>query len=193
MTVKTALTFVLLLCFIALLGCASRVKVSRYSYEKQLLVHADSLFDAGSYEYAKLKYMKIRDEYSNTAIGARAQFHLGYLNVYFDNPFADYAAALREFKLYQSWYPEGERIESANNWIRVLTVLKDFDKQYHGKQNKLDELQIHQDSIHQNYEELQNAFVHCETRNDTLKSRIRTLEGLVQELEGLIEEIDQLR
>lgn len=186
MMVKIPLNFIFIFFNLALVGCASNVKVSHYSYEKQLLTTADSLFDIGSYEYAKLKYAKIRDEYSNTTTGAKAQFFLGYINVYYENPFADYSAALREFQLYQTWYPDGSRIETVNNWIRILTIMKDFDKQYHGKNNKLEQLKIQQDSIYQNYEELQDALLQCESRNDTLRSRIRILEGL-------IEEIDQLR
>ncbi len=186
MMVKFVRFFSFQLLFIFLWGCASNVKVSHYSYEKQLLVQADSLFDAGSYEYAKLKYAKIRDEYQNTATGARAQFSMGYLNIYFENPFADYSAALREFKLYQARYPQGDQIEVVNNWIRILTVLRDFDKQFHGKTNELTKFQIRQDSIFQTNEKLQETLIQCESRNDTLKSRIRILEGL-------IEEIDQLR
>ena len=51
-------------------GCATTGAV--YSYEEKLLDEADSLFRAGNYEYAKLKYTKIRDDYPKSKPGSYA-------------------------------------------------------------------------------------------------------------------------
>ncbi len=171
-------------CALLLGRCGPKVAVSRYSYEKQLLVQADSLFRAGNYEYAIRKYSRIRDEYAKSEAGAKAQYNLGYVNIYYDNPFADYAAALREFKRFQAHYPRDRRIESANNWIRILTVLQDFDSHYHGNTQRLKEVTRQQHSVFRNYETLQDAYLRCDKSSDSLRQVIKAYEIVIKRLEN---------
>jgi len=173
------------LSFALLLHCAPTVTITPYSFEKQLLVQADSLFKAGNYEYAILKYIRIRDEYAKTGTGAKAQFWLGYINIFYDNPFADYNVALREFKRFQAEYPDDARAPRAKNWIRILTVLQDFDKQYHGNNTELIRLEQKQDSIFQNYEALQDAYLRCDSRVDSLRQKVQILQGIIEALDSL--------
>lgn len=112
------------------------------SFEKQLLFRADSLFKVGNYEYAKVNYAKIRDAHPETDVAKTAQFYLGYINVFYDNPFANWEAALREFRMFATLFPQDYRIGEVNSWIRILTVMQSFKKEYQGSITKLDQVKI---------------------------------------------------
>ncbi|MBD3392831.1 MAG: outer membrane protein assembly factor BamD [Chitinivibrionales bacterium] len=173
----------LILVSLLLAQCAANVPT--YTYKDKLLAEADSLFREGNYEYALRKYAKARDEYPKTAVGARAQYSLGYVNVYYDNPFADYNAALREFKRFAATYPGDKRIDMVNNWIRILTILQDFGKSYYGSNSQLRKLKNRQSSIFKNYSTLQDAYLRCDRLSDSLTQRIRILEGIIAELDKI--------
>jgi outer membrane protein assembly factor BamD (BamD/ComL family) len=177
-----ALYAAVLLCA-ALVRCASNV--ATFTYEDKLLAEADSLFHIGNYEYAKLKYSKVRDEYPKSDVGARAQYNLGYVNVYYENPFADYNAALREFKRFSATYPNDKRIDMVNNWIRILTILQDFGKNYYGSNSQLARLKNRQSSIFKNYSTLQDAYLRCDKMSDSLSRRIQILEGIIAEIDKI--------
>ncbi len=169
---------------IALTGprCTSGQKIVRVGYGMRQLSEADSLFNTGNYELAKLKYLKIRDTNKNPSIKATAQYKLGYVNIYYENPFADYEAALREFKRFASLYPNDERIEMVNNWIRLLTAIKNFDTGFQGNISKLKNAQNRQQDIEKNYTTLQDAYLNCEVIKDSLINRIKVLEGVIKKL-----------
>lgn len=154
-----------------------------YTMEKKMLVTADSLFGAENYELAKIQYTKIRDEFPQTAAGAMAQYKLGYINIYFDNPFADYRAAQREFKRFLTDYPEDKRIDLIKNWVRLLTVFEDFDREYHKGYSKMQQLDSKEKEILDNFGTLQDAYFRCEAQNDSLQKHIQKLEGIIQYIE----------
>jgi hypothetical protein len=129
--------------------------------------------------------MKVRDDFPKSNAGIRAQYSLGYINIYYDNPFADYNAALREFKKFAAKYPADKRAEMVNNWIRILTILQDFGKSYYGSNSKLQRLRNKQSSIFKNYSTLQDAYLRCDRRSDSLSQRIRILEGIIAELDKI--------
>ncbi len=179
---------VLIICLIALIGsrCSSSTKIVHANYNMRQLTEADSLFRTGNYELAKLKYSKIRDTNKNPAILARAQYYLGYVNIYYDNPFADYEAALREFKRFASLFPNDDRMELVNNWIRILTAMRNFDSGFQGSSDKLKQSQWKQHDISRNYTTLQEAYLNCDALKDSLNRRIKFLEGVIEKL-GTIE------
>jgi outer membrane protein assembly factor BamD (BamD/ComL family) len=164
-------------------GCASSVAV--YGYEDKLLAEADSLFKCGNYEYAKIKYAKVRDESPKSAPAVKAQYNLGYINIYYDNPFADYNAALREFKVFAANYPSDTRIDMVNNWIRILTILQDFGKNFYGSSTELRALQNKQSSIFKNYSTIQDAYLQCDRSKDSLAQRIQILEGIIAQIDKI--------
>ena len=121
-------------------GCGGKL----VTYEQQLLTEADSLFHAGNFEYAKVKYDKIRTLKPSTPAACNAQYYLGYINIYYENPFANWEAALREFKLFVSLYPEDARVDEVNSWIKLLVVMKSFKKEFLGTSKDLDSLKMEQ-------------------------------------------------
>jgi outer membrane protein assembly factor BamD (BamD/ComL family) len=126
----------LLFLTIALMGCGGKY----VTYEQQMLSEADSLFREGNYEFAKVKFDKVRSLKPGSPAARTAQFYLGYINVYYENPFANWEAALREFKLFVSLYPQDARVDEVNSWIKLLVVMQSFKRDYMGTTNRLEEL-----------------------------------------------------
>lgn len=133
-----AKTFLFLVAILAILLIQSGCAVKSFSYEQQLLSKADSLFRVGNYEYAKVKFAEIRDAHPETEAAKTSQFYLGYINVFYDNPFANWEAALREFKTFTTLYPEDNRIGEVSSWVRILVVMQSFKKGYQGTVNQLE-------------------------------------------------------
>ncbi|MBD3322265.1 MAG: hypothetical protein GF350_14290, partial [Chitinivibrionales bacterium] len=117
---------VVCLAILTLVRCAGQIMTAG----ARALAEADSLFNAGDYVHARMEYAKIRDEHPKTEAAEKAQYKLGYLNIYYGNPFADWEAALREFTKYQSLYPEGKKIEDVNCWINILHSVQSYEAGY---------------------------------------------------------------
>lgn len=162
-----------------------RPKIIRHGRYRQQLIAADSMYRYGNYEIAKMKYTKVRDNCTNPDLAAYAQYRLGYIHIYYDNPFANYEAALREFKRFASMYPKDKKIELVHNWIRMLTALKNFAGDHYRKSENLKKMQMTEKDISKNYASLRNAYQGCETVRDSLITRIKILEGVIEELDKL--------
>jgi outer membrane protein assembly factor BamD (BamD/ComL family) len=169
-------------------GCA----VKRFSYEQQLLSEADSLFKVGNYEYAKVKYAKIRDAHPETDVAKTAQFYLGYINVFYDNPFANWEASLREFRMFATLFPQDYRIGEVNSWIRILTVMQSYKKEYQGTINKLDQIkakELIKDNepraiVHRiNIDSIAETLRKCFDDRDSLVRKTKDLENAILDLE----------
>lgn len=158
------------------------------TFEQQVLWEADSLFRAGNYEYAKIRYTKLRDEHPNTKVAERAQYYLGYVNVYYENPFANWEAALREFKLFASSYPDNDLIGEVNSWIRLLVVLQSFKQQYDTKNDRLQDLVNRQNVTKQqsseaSYDALLDAVRKCYAEKDSLNGKVKVLNEVIERIE----------
>lgn len=180
--------FLLLFTTIMLLGgCAAK----RYSYDQQLFFEADSLFKVGNYEYAKVKFAKIRDAHTETDAARLAQFYLGYINVYYDNPFASWEAALREFKNFVTLYPRDIKTHEAQSWIRILVAMQSFEKEYQGSTYKLEQ-QKSRESKEKDQQQVQRKLLiesssdqlkKCTDDRDSLSRKTRELENFILDLE----------
>lgn len=176
--------FIPLLCLVY--GCAG---TQLLVYEQQLLVGADSLFAAGNYEVAKLRYTKIRDNFPATNSAAQAQYQLGYINVFYNNPFASMEAALREFKRFATTYAQHPRIEEVNSWIRLLVALETFQNQYDAKAAQALELQKKEKATRQqqssgSYDVLLEAVRRCYSEKDSLIHQIQVLHEVIEGIEA---------
>ncbi|NLD92374.1 MAG: hypothetical protein GX639_06860 [Fibrobacter sp.] len=168
-------------------GCAAK----RYSYDQQLFFEADSLFKVGNYEYAKVKFAKIRDAHTETDAARLAQFYLGYINVYYDNPFASWEAALREFKNFVTLYPRDIKTHEAQSWIRILVAMQSFEKEYQGSTYKLEQ-QKSRESKEKDQQQVQRKLLiesssdqlkKCTDDRDSLSRKTRELENFILDLE----------
>jgi outer membrane protein assembly factor BamD (BamD/ComL family) len=170
-----------------LAGCSSQM----VTFDSKLLIEADSLYRSGNYEYAKTRYAKVRSEFPTSRAGAQAQYMLGYINLYYDNPFASWDAALKEFKTFAAQYPNHELIPQVNSWIRMLVVLQSFKRQYDVSSAEVSSLEkelldkqqsSHPQKIEAKYEVLMEAVQRCYADKDSLASRIRVLEEVIDKL-----------
>mgnify|MGYP001767069743 FL=1 len=168
-------------------GCAAK----RYSYDQQLFFEADSLFKVGNYEYAKVKFAKIRDAHAETDAARLAQFYLGYINVYYDNPFASWEAALREFKNFVTLYPRDIKTHEAQSWIRILVAMQSFEKEYQGSTYKLEQ-QKSRESKEKDQQQVQRKLLiesnsdqlkKCTDDRDSLSRKTKELENFILDLE----------
>jgi outer membrane protein assembly factor BamD (BamD/ComL family) len=160
-------------------------------YEQQLLAEADSLFRAGNYEYAKVKYDKVRTVKPSSSAAKTAQYYLGYINIYYENPFASWEAALREFKLFVSKYPDDQRVDEVNSWIRLLVVMQSFKKDYIGTTTELEEL--HKEKLEKSeavqskpsvdVRVLTESLRNCFQVRDSLNKKSKDLENFIIDLE----------
>lgn len=175
------------LCLLCLMGCGGRV----LTYEQQLLGDADSLFRAGNYEYAKVKYDKIRSLKPSSSAARIAQYYLGYINIYYENPFASWEAALREFKLFVSLYPDDGKADEVNSWIKLLVVMQSFKKDFLGSSNRIDSIKIAQQATVQNtvtktninIDVLTESLRNCYHVRDSLDKNSKDLENFIIDLE----------
>jgi len=161
---------------------SSKTTMVYHGHYRQQLMHADSLFRTDNFELAKVEYTKIRDNCDIQIIASSAQYRLGYLNIYYDNPFADYEAALREFTLFQSLYPNDDKIDLVRNWIRILTVLQSFARDYNSSSQQMEKIDERRKNIFNDYKTLQDAYLSCDATRDSLKNEIKVLQGLIDKL-----------
>ena len=184
----------LIICLLS--GCGGKY----VTYEQQLLTDADSLFKAGNYEYAKVKYDKIRTGKPGSPAARTAQYHLGYINVYYENPFASWEAALREFKLFVSLYPDDIRVDEVNSWIKLLTVMQSFKRDFLGTTNRLEELRQKKTEIvppvapskpSPNIDALTESLRNCLHVRDSLNQKSKDLENFILDLEKKCGEVNK--
>ncbi|HLV30791.1 MAG TPA: hypothetical protein VKY57_04400 [Chitinispirillaceae bacterium] len=163
-------------------GCAGQV----VTLEQKILHEADSLFNAGNYEYAKLKYAKVRDSKPESQFSRIAQYQLGYINIYYENPFSNWEAALREFELFASLYPDDFRIGEVNSWIRMLVTMRSFKKNYTGTTEQLQQLKTkieNRPRLTSNIETITESLRNCYNDKDSLMRKTKELENVILDLE----------
>lgn len=128
-----------MLCMLLLFTCAASSKHSSINSKNVREAEADSLFAAGNFEGAKMAYEKIRIEMPPSSPEAeKAHYYLGYINVFYKNPWADWNTALTEFKSFAALYPNDPRINEVLSWIRILTTIKSFESEYRRATNKVE-------------------------------------------------------
>jgi outer membrane protein assembly factor BamD (BamD/ComL family) len=122
-----------------LFDCASST-IKMVSFDSRMLQNADSLFYSGNFEEASKLYNKIRATRPKTKEAKIAHFQSAYLNIYYNNPNANWSKALKEFKSFASLYPNDPRIGEVFSWMRILTVIKSFDTQFRSSADQVERL-----------------------------------------------------
>lgn len=168
-------------------GCAAKM----VTHEQQLLSEADSLFKVGNYEYAKIKFDKIRNTYSETDAARIAQYNLGYINIFYDNPMSSPDGALREFKTFVTLYPKDQRVAEVNSWIRLLVSMKSFEKENNYTSDKFEQLksrEIKENDIRAQIKKINEntsseIIKKCSEERDSLSRKTKELENVIIDLE----------
>lgn len=151
-------------------------------------MEADSLFKSGSYDDASRRFSKIGP---TSEYGPKAQYYQGFINIYYNNPSADWETALVEFRKFAATYPTSDLLPQVNSWIRILVVLQTFKREYGATQMDLKTLQKkpppqpvpRQNVSDQNYNILLESVSRCYTDKDSLVNKIKILEEVIEKIE----------
>lgn len=168
-----------------LISCAANTAVSQVSFDMRLMNRADSTFEAGNYEKAKQQLLQIVEKGQSKMARALAQFKLGYLNVYYENPFADYELALTEFRKFVKEYPNHSKIDEANNYIRILDRMNQINQISQENKSKVSGLSDKHSDMVNNLLGMQKAYLKSNSQIDSLKKRIRVLEAVIEEVDKI--------
>jgi hypothetical protein len=180
--VKRVAPALLCLLVLSMWHCAGRVVTAT----GRQLQEADSLFNAGDYVHAKMAYNKVVSSRPGTEAAREAQYRLGYLYLYYNNPFADWEAALREFLEYQAQYPDGRRIEEVNTWISLLHAIQSYQEGYDLTAKQARNLESNRTGQSRKISTLTEALLSCEAVKDSLQKEAEFLSRKVKDLEELI-------
>lgn len=174
-----------------LLGCitCSSNKLVMGGSHGSVFDEADLLFESGNYELAKKKYMEIRDNARQKTVVALAQYKLGYINIYHDNPFADYDEALKEFKLFLAKYNNNSLAENAKNWVKIITSLLNIKKSYN---NTSETLLKTEQKLTDNFSLIEDSLSLYQSKKDSLVKRIRVLEDNERILRNVIDKLNKI-
>lgn len=179
---KICTYIVLFLVINCVVQCASTKKVISVPSVMKPFTYADSLFQIGNYDIAKMEYSKLRDNEKDEEINAHAQFNLAFIDIYFDNPFADYDVALKEFKKFVSEFPNHPNASRANNWIKILTALRGFSREYKGNNETLTTMKEKCDQYVKQYSILKYSYQKCDSVRDSLIQQVKVLERVIEEI-----------
>jgi len=134
----------------ALLACAGTGRNSKSPpLRNALMAVADSLFEDGNFEDAKITYEKIRNAYAPASDEARkAHYRIAYIDVFHKNPWADWNSALTEFTSFAALYPDDPHIDDVRSWIRILTTIKSFETEYRKTSHQVESLTADKNASH---------------------------------------------
>jgi outer membrane protein assembly factor BamD (BamD/ComL family) len=170
---------------VSVVVCTSSVKM--VNYKTRQLAEADSLLYSGKFEESKALYDKIRSAQTNSEEAKTAHFNIAYINVYYKNPNADWAAALSEFKSFAALYPKDPRISEALSWIRLLTVIRSFDNEFKRASTQVQRLKLDQSEARMTQrmflDSMASMLRGCYQVRDSLVKKNTELENVIIDLE----------
>lgn len=173
----------------AVLRCAGGHLVTVSNRE---LHEADSLFNSGDYVRAKRNYQKIRDAETDSTVLQEVQYKLGYINVYYNNPFGDWEEGLREFQRYQTQYPNGRKSEEVNSWVTLLHSIESYHSGFNTSFSQTKDLKTRSSDEARKVQSLMEALLKCETVKDSLIQEVNFLQRKVADMEELILKVQKI-
>ncbi len=174
--------YAVFLAFLLFPGCAGELATT----SRRSLSSADSLAATGDYLHAKRAYNRILQSRPNTSLAEDAQYQLGYLSIFYENPFADWEVALAEFKKYKEKYPMGRHIDKVNTWLSVLHALQSYNAGYHTQVDQAEKLISKRSTEKRRIVGLADSVLRCEHERDSLRRALYGLENKLREYEELI-------
>jgi outer membrane protein assembly factor BamD (BamD/ComL family) len=172
-----------------LFGCAHSLK--SYSFEMGILKEADDKFKAKNYTEALKQYDDIVKTFPRTTAASAALYQIGYLNIYYDNPQADWTVALQTFKLFQKEYADDPRIGEVYTWLRILTSMESFAAKYGESSAKIQKLKSKSLERSESIEQIREEFLRCSFEKDSLNLEKNALIQKIKELEATILKIEK--
>ncbi len=182
----------LLFALISTLFCSSQKLLIQDDKTKPIFTEADKHFLNGEYEKAEKKYQEILKSTRQKSVNALAQYKLGYLYIYFNNPASNYAEALKHFKLFLTIDNKHPYAKRAKNWIKILTELTELQGHYATDKELLDRLKAKQSKADRLHVTLKDSLDNVMILKDTLQNRIKVLEENEKVLKGVIDKIEKI-
>jgi len=169
-------------CCLAIPNCAGRFVTT----SERVLTDADSLFAVGDYLHAKMAYGRVAASRPNTEWAEESQYRIGYISLFYGNPFADWESALLEFTKYQQVYPSGKHIDEVNTWLGILHSLVSYSQGYVDQAQQSEKMSAKHTFELRKTVGLADSLFRCEISRDSLERSVQNLTGRIHELEELI-------
>jgi tetratricopeptide (TPR) repeat protein len=154
-----------------------------------MMARADSLFSAGDFEGAKSAYKKIRTALPPSSNEARkSHYYIAYIDVYYKNAKGDWDAALTEFNAFAALYPDDPHTNDVRSWIRILTTIKSFEKEYRKMAHRVERLNADKNTT------LETQRFHLDSMAAILRSSYESADSLAKknaELENVIIDLEK--
>ena len=168
----------------------TRTNLSTY-YDTKKLQEADEKFKQRKYAEALTKYEEIYRLFPKTVSARTALYKIGLLNIYYDNPQPDWAAALKVFRLFQKQFSDDQKIREVNTWIRILVAMESFSAQYGECSNRIQKLKNKTMERLETVEQLREQLQRCSAEKDSLNSDRSVLFQKIKDLEATILKIEK--
>ena len=186
-------TVVYILCAASLSVWQCSHATTAYTFDKQLLDKADEKFKQRNYAEALDKYAEIVKTFPKSTSARSALYKIGFTNLYFDNPQADWMAALKAFRLFQKKFGNDPKIEEVNTWIRILVAMESFAAQYGESSQRIQKLKTKTLEKSESVEQLREEFLRCTFEKDSLNLEKNALIQKIKELEATILKIEKTK
>lgn len=184
-------TVVYILCAASLSVWQCSHATTAYTFDKQLLDKADEKFKQRNYAEALDKYAEIVKTFPRSTSARSALFKIGFTNLYFDNPQADWMAALKAFRLFQKKFGNDPKTAEVNTWIRILVAMESFAAQYGQSSQRIQKLKTKTLEKSESVEQLREEFLRCTFEKDSLNLEKNALIQKIKELEATILKIEK--
>ncbi len=178
--ITTAALASTVVCAVLLCGCAPRTAVEPQRGSRTEILHMQDL------QQTREDLRKARDSLAGTSEGARAQYALAYLNVFYASETPDYDSALAEFNRFVEEYPEHEGAALARTWMRVLSSLAESAR-YSAVCESVSRERVRLDTLaaglRDSTELLHKELLRATGERDSLLGRIELLEEVIETIE----------
>jgi|WetSurMetagenome_2_1015567.scaffolds.fasta_scaffold201422_2 outer membrane protein assembly factor BamD (BamD/ComL family) len=175
---------------ITLSGCA-QVHVAPYVIDKKKLTDANDILKEKKYPEALARFEDIVKTFPKSESARIALYKIGFINIYYDNPQADWSAALKAFRLFQKQYGDDPKIDEVNTWIRILVAMETFAAQYGESSQRIQKLKNKSLEKTESVEQLREEFLRCSFEKDSLNLEKNALLQKIKELEATILKIEK--
>ncbi len=155
--------FIFLLLAILMSSCLSRQKMIQNELEstdeRKIVLAIDSLLKNQQFEKAEHYGRLFLNRYEHSPYVDDVAYRMAYLHVIADakNPFFNYSQALKSFRLFLKKFPASQYAFACNNWLKVLYLTSQLQKQVETLQNENRKLKYELNTSSAQIEQLKNT------------------------------------
>jgi len=164
--------FIFLLLAILMSSCLSQQKMAKNetapNSERKIVLAIDSLLKNQQFIKAEHYGRLFLNRYEHSPYVDDVVYRMAYLHVIADskNPFFDYSQALKSFQLFLKKFPASQYAFACNNWLKVLYLTSQLQKQV--------------ETLQSDNRKLKNELKVSSAQIEQLKSTLRDLEKVIK-------------